>query len=235
MYCPKCGKDCADANFCPDCGQDMRSVAQTIPEESFEEKKQRLKASGQAYCPFCLSTSVALQEKKHSHFVGRFAGIFKLIEDCAVSHQEKKFGRLCICLKCGKRWYPKMFALSDRNSIYVAEFLSEYPYWSCAMEKGSSLYVYKDRIEMYHPKKKTYVAYYNQIIAIEYREPLGPLPGRLSIRDEENWKKWFPNSLKEAEKDNRTVFFHQSMTKDIRRLVDMLQKCVAENKRAGIC
>lgn len=56
------------------------------------EKKRRaeLNASGQAYCPKCLSTSVSANRRGYS-LVWGFVGSNKVI---------------CTCLKCGHRWKP---------------------------------------------------------------------------------------------------------------------------------
>ena len=235
MYCPNCGKDCGDANFCPVCGLELESIAQSKPQESFEQKERRLKASGEAFCPFCLSTSVALQERKQSYFVGRYAGIFKLIEDITTSREERKYGRTCVCLKCNEEWYPKMFALNDRARALLDVLFMGRESVTYATEYNGHVELVKTGIYFYRDLKCVYSIGYSQITAIAFREALGPLPGRLTIRDEESWKKRFPRTFEAARKDDRTVFFYRKDTKTFRLLRDMLLKVIEENKKAGVC
>lgn len=63
------------------------------PARTWERDKKRraeLNASGQAYCPKCLSTSISANRRGYS-LVWGFIGSNKMI---------------CTCLKCGHRWKP---------------------------------------------------------------------------------------------------------------------------------
>lgn len=42
MFCPRCGKDCKDANFCPSCGLDLRAVV-------YDKGKGEMVV----FCPYC--------------------------------------------------------------------------------------------------------------------------------------------------------------------------------------
>ena len=62
MFCPNCGKDCAEAKFCSECGQNLQTNA---AQQTFEDRKRQLQREGVVYCPKCLSTSVIEKEKEY--------------------------------------------------------------------------------------------------------------------------------------------------------------------------
>ena len=62
------------------------------------ERERKLKESGQAYCPKCLSTSISVQKKGYSvgqaMLGGPLAG--------AIGSNKME----CVCMKCGYKWEP---------------------------------------------------------------------------------------------------------------------------------
>lgn len=87
----------------------------------FHENQQRgthsadgieLEAEGKAYCPECLSTSIALQQKNRNHWyplgcyhnskVRTIAGALRLAGILAEKASEQITE--CVCLKCGHKW-----------------------------------------------------------------------------------------------------------------------------------
>ena len=74
---------------------DKKSQERTARWDRIEE----LEASGQVYCPECLSTSVSAQKKGFS--VGR-ARLFDDPMAGAIGANEVQ----CVCLKCGHKWTP---------------------------------------------------------------------------------------------------------------------------------
>lgn len=71
--------------------------------EEFRAKKAELDATGQVYCPKCLSTSIAANKKGFG--IGKAvvgAAAFKLIGLTAGNIGAKKV--ICTCLKCGYQW-----------------------------------------------------------------------------------------------------------------------------------
>ena len=82
-------------------------LAQSNLEKKKAEKERRseLEASGQVYCPKCLSTSVSANQKGFGFVRGALGASVGLdVGMIAGGIGSKKI--ICTCLKCGYRWKP---------------------------------------------------------------------------------------------------------------------------------
>lgn len=85
----------------------LRELKRAInpPKAAFNEKKAELDASGQVYCPKCLSTSVTANQKGFGFVRGALGAAVGLdVGLIAGGIGSKKV--ICTCLKCGYKWKP---------------------------------------------------------------------------------------------------------------------------------
>ena len=226
MYCPNCGRDCGSDRFCSDCGQQLNTYK---VQQTFVERKKVLEESGQAYCPKCLSTGVTVLERKNQYIHSPFAGLFWLIRERMNARREKNDGMECVCMKCDYRWYTKRQAMREQSAKYVSRLWKRYP-----VSLESYIVLDEIGITLGHYEKVENLIPYEDIVAIEIRKGIGPLNGRLSIRDRQNKRRKFPRTLEEAKRDNLTVFYSEFWTKDLYQIYGAIKKIIAENKKAGM-
>lgn len=93
---------CASA---PDSALREVKKALNLKKSAFKEKKADLDASGQVYCPKCLSTSVTANQKGFGFARGALGASIGLdVGLIAGGIGSKKV--ICTCLKCGYQWKP---------------------------------------------------------------------------------------------------------------------------------
>ncbi len=236
MFCPNCGKDCGDANFCPGCGKDLR---EKTAEQSFEEKREALRASGQVYCPSCLSTSVTVYKDNaieneyllYRTAIGRLVGV---ILYNVLRKQAQRNGQLCVCLKCDYRWYPKLFALGDQYDIHIAKLMGNHSGVNCPGIDGVTLRLERDRLTIKRPKGKAVEIRYMDLAAVDHREGVGPAYGRITVHDKLHRRWPYPKTLKAAQKDRFTILYQPNFGNGYRKICSTLRAIVEENKKAGL-
>ena len=225
MFCPNCGQDCGTAKFCSECGQNLDRTS----DKTFEACKKAMRESGQAYCPVCLSTSVTVLERKNRYIHSPFGAMFWWIREGINHRSEKKDGMECVCMKCDHRWYTKRQAMREQHARKTSELWKMYP-----ISRESYIVLNDFGITMGHYGKLEYHTPYEEIVAVEHRKGIGPLNGRLSIRNRENRRRKFPNTFEKAKQDELTVFYNAFWEKDIETIYVALKQIVEANKNAGM-
>ena len=233
MFCPNCGKDCADSRFCPNCGQPLRAKT---ADQTFEERKKRLQAEGEPYCPKCLSTHYTAnkENRRTIYYRSALASLFELLNTIITIRFEKKFGIECVCLQCGNSWYPKREALHERYREIVLELLEGYEAMDYPALNGRSIRLEEDQLTICQSQGRVYAIPFERITAVDYREKLGPLDGRLMIRDRANKYRPFPSTFAKAKKDKLTVFYDSGYKDSYDQLYTALRSIVKENKEQGL-
>lgn len=226
MYCPDCGRDCGEDRFCSQCGRELQA---NVAERTFEDRKKQLQEEGAVYCPKCLSTGVTVLERKNRYIHSPFGGLFWLIRERMNTQSERRDGMECICMKCNHRWYTKLQAMREQHAKDISQLQKMYP---VSLES----YIVLDGvgITLGHYGKVEYLIPYEEITAIEFRKGIGPLRGRLSVRDRQNRRRKFPRTLEEAKRDHFTVFYNEFWTEGIYQIYCSVKKIIAENKKAGL-
>ena len=226
MFCPNCGRDCGEAIYCSNCGHRLQYETD---QTSFAERKKTLQSSGQVYCPKCLSTGITVLERRNRYIYSPFGGLFWLIRERMNAQREKRDGMECVCMKCDYRWYTKLQAMREQYAKDMSQLQKMYP-----VSLESYIVLDEVGITLGHYGKVENLIPYEEIAAIEYRKGVGPLKGRLSVRDRGNRKRRFPRTLEEAKRDNLTVFYNEYWTNEVYQIYYSIRKIIEKNKKAGM-
>lgn len=203
-------------------------------EQDMETRRQELHRSGQAYCPECLSISVA--EDNSFRFGRRYARVRSwtalLIElggRVASRAKLRKYGPRCVCLRCGNQWYVKQAALLERHRERVHTFLEgrsavKYPgqdgkVWQITEQ---SLHIFLSGEELTLP--------YDRLAAVDHRACNGPMYGRLTVWDEAHRRRRVPVNMEAAKKDRFTVLYTWDYKDAYRQLYSLLAAIAQENQ-----
>ena len=244
MFCPNCGKDCKNFKFYPDCGRDLQNIdsenqQETTSEQSFEKRREALEASGQAYCPKCLSTGISISGQSKGY---RYPTIARSAAGAVIDFlgrmmqftHESAYGDKCVCMNCGYEWYTKRIALQKKNEAHIAELLGEHSSCSFPGIDGSYMQIGDGRITISLSEKVGCIIPYDELAVVEHREGTGPLYGRLTVRDRAHCHRPIPKTLEAAKKDRFTILYDPYYCDSYRKICSALNAIIAENKKAGI-
>ena len=234
MYCPNCGKDCGEFKFCPECGQELEEKTK---EQSFEDKKKRLQAEGQVYCPDCLSTNYRVDKEERrrvcSHSI--LVSLLELIHSCMNTYYERRYGVFCTCLQCGRSWFPKVEKVHECYREQQAAFLcGKSAKRLTGTDEGYYIELNWNQVVICRAGKKKAVILYNNLVNAEYTESQDSACGRLSIRDRKRKLKPLPKTLKAAKRDRLTILYTPDCTEEYREAYAILKRIAEENKKAKI-
>lgn len=235
MFCPNCGRNCGNANFCSKCGQDL--YPQMKP-QTFANTEKNLRASGQVYCPRCLSTNVTVYEhnsgaNKYLLIRGMFA-LAILIPALFRKALSSETGEKCFCKDCGNEWCADRTALYQKHEKILRRRLGSYSTIAIPAPEGTCLQLSQTGIRIYRSEKDSPVMSYDEITSVKYQESLGPLFGWLTLRDRANKNVPFPNVFAEAQQDELTIFYHYDYAKSFYQIFCALKEISEENKKAGL-
>ena len=239
MFCPNCGKDCADAKFCPSCGHSLQDNSTA---QSTEERRKQLQASGEVHCPECLSTSVTIQENNHiqnEHLLYRnpIAKIIAIILQEVRRKRARMYGQMCVCLKCGHQWYPKMYALHERHLACVShlwEVGNDGITYPVNRNQNIDLTVGANGIAVFCGENRICFVPYDEIVTVDHRPANKVFYGRLTIRSKSSKRKPIPKTYEQARKDKQTVLYEDYWTTTMCEVYKALHRIIVENKGAGL-
>ena len=233
MFCPNCGRDCGEFKFCPECGQELEEKTK---KQSFEDKKKRLQAEGQVYCPDCLSTSYTANKERRRTIYYRsvIASLLQLIDTVTSIYFERRKGIQCTCLQCGRWWFPKIEAVRECYRKQVEGLLSGYSAMRFTGIDEGFLELNEDQVVICHSGQEKMVIPYEKLAKIDHRECLGPAYGRLTIRDLKHKTRSLPKTFNAAKKDRFTILYAPDCAEGYRKVYALLRQIVEENKKAKL-
>ena len=235
MNCPKCGTDSQNAKFCPECGQNLR---QRTAEQTFEEKRKALQASGQMYCPNCLSTSFVVYKRDNGYnglyFYNTSGKLIALLGMLLHKGQREEYGDKCVCQNCGYSWYSKRGLLLEKHRERISKLLGNYEKIICTGIDGAYLHLCEDQIMICLSEKKGCIIPYEELALVDHRESAGPFYGRLSIRDRAHMKQAIPKTFKAAKKDRFTILYAPDYLEGYQTVYSVLKAIAEDNKKAGL-
>lgn len=235
MFCPKCGRDCGDANFCLKCGQTLYSQ---ITPQTFVNTEKKLQASGQVYCPRCLSTNVTVCSRKiginkYLLIRGMFA-LAMLIPALFRKAQSSETGGACLCKDCGNEWFTDRTVLHKEHEKILTRHLGAYSTIAIPAPEGSCLQFGRTGIRIYRTEEDAPVISYDEITSVKYQESIGPLYGWITLRDRANKNVPLPNVFADAKQDKLTIFCHYHYANSYYQIFCALKEIAEENKKAGL-
>jgi hypothetical protein len=235
MFCPKCGKDCGSAKVCVMCGQVLKS--QTTP-QSFSNIEQILQASGQVYCPRCLSTNVTacdngIRPSEYLLIRGMFS-MAVLVSALFRKIRPNDIGQNYSCNDCGNQWNADRTVLHKKHEEILTRYLGAYSTIAIPAPEGACLQLGQRGLRFYRSEADAKVIPYDEITAVGYQKGIGPLYGWLVVRDRANKQLLFPKTFVDAKKDKLTIFCHSHYENGYYQIFCALNEIAEENKKAGL-
>lgn len=233
MFCPRCGKDCKDANFCPSCGQNLQTIHMGMQGGESVGDADRVR------CPNCGSTSVAVHRDnrmKNEHLLYR-NGFIRLLGFYVQEAREKKaraYGMECECLQCAHRWHPKLQTLHRRHRKHIRKVLRDYQSVQLVGIGGTYISLDENHVWIHRSNEDAYGIPYHLLVAVEHREGVGPAYGRFTVRDEKHKRRPMPKALKAAQIDDLTILYPPESPEGFREAFVALAAVIEENKKAGV-
>ena len=231
MFCPNCDKDCADSNFCPKCGHSLQDNSTA---QSTEEQRKQLQASGEVYCPVCLSTNVLVRKSDYNSYLLLQTGAKLAVMLGTLLCREREHGTKFNCNKCGYEWYTDRVRLVEQHQEHIRTILEGNPTIIYPGLNGGYWKFDVSGIVLFHPKKRFSAIPYDQIAGIELQIRDNCRQGWLTIRHIGNIKKPFPQDLNDAKKDKATLLCDCRHIEKYHRLFCQLNAILQKNKSAGV-
>ena len=220
MFCPNCGRKCADGKFCPSYGtkqpRDAEAWFAGMP------------------CPRCGSRNI--QERNTAALnwylaargmVSLFSVLYQFLMN-KIEAGEPTY----LCPDCGYQWNQKTEFLRAEHTAIYRRYLGNYPQVSIGAPKGACLQVTEAEVQLQNADGKAVCVPFHTLAAVRFQGSMGPLHGWLSIRDTAHCKKPFPRSFKEAEKDKWTILCSFENESSYKLLYRMLAEIAQRNCHA---
>lgn len=104
MKCAKCGTDCENRLYCPRCGWSPKPGM-----ENCLARERNLRASGQLYCPRCLSTRISKRRSDDTHVSYSARSWTALLLEFLRFHLflQRKGKIRYTCQDCENTWYAE--------------------------------------------------------------------------------------------------------------------------------
>lgn len=235
MFCPNCGRDCADARFCSECGQELRG---TYNPQSSADRQRESQESRQTYCPQCKSTSVTIVQTGGQRYPRYHRSALALLLDFLDIRMERelvqKNGEECVCMQCGYKWRAKQVARQKKYREILSKHLGTYSMITIDAPGGACLQLGENELTLWFSQNHVCVIPYDEIADVAYQGNLGPLYGWLSVRDAAHRSKRFPRTFSEAKKDKSTIFCSFGYEGVYQEIYKTLKIIAEENKKAGL-
>ena len=233
MFCPNCGKDCGEFKFCPECG---RVLQDNGANQMAENRKKQMQAEGEVYCPKCLSRKYTAnkESRRTIYYRSVFASLMQLANSLFLSYIEKKYGIRCTCLLCGNSWFPKLENLYERHKRIMQGFLKNDTVANLPGANNTYLQLFERHLTIYHFGKAKHIIPYEKLRKVDNRGSIGPVYGRISIRDLKHRYRVFPKTFNGAKKDRFTILYEPQYDKVYQQACYALKSIIEENQQAGL-
>ena len=148
---------------------------------------------------------------------------------------KKHYGDICICTRCGSRWYTERIATVLQNRKVMERYLGkDYALKVILTPDGRKLCLEEDVLSICWPKGKRLEVPYDELAAVGYHGNVGPLNGWLTVRTRARAKRPLPEDFKQAKKDRQTVLCCFGSENTYYQIYLALQAIVEENRKAGL-
>lgn len=234
-----CGKDpqndSVELPAFPEC---LKPLEEGSEEQKLAERRRVLRASGQVYCPHCLSTSFTVDNQQPSMryipFRSPLAALFRLMRELLFLTNHAINGDMCVCLRCGGTWFSKRWELGERHVELVSRYLGVYPQLELAGADGASLLLTRSQVSLQFPEKKGCVIPLRELAHADLRKSNGLPYGQLTLRIKANKMRPLPRSVDDARKENYSIVYTEDLQESFTQVYAVLMAIIEENKKAGL-
>ncbi len=218
----------------PEC---LKPLQEGSEEQELAEKRRALRASGQVYCPHCLSTSFTVDKQQPSMryipFRSPLAALFRLMRELLFLSSHAINGDMCVCLRCGGTWFSKRWELGERHVELVSRYLGAYPQLELAGADGASLLLTRSQVSLQFPEKKGCVIPFRSLVHADLRKSNGLPYGQLTLRIKANKMRPLPRSVDDARKENYSIVYTEELQESFTQVYAVLMAIIEENKKSG--